>query len=124
MLALPSLTMPSSSAQLSSRDSWKYRSAASTELDITCDERAVEARVVEPAGPQDELAGDGQGFVFDYCVQVVTVFNEMYLSRQIVRYSRASHGLPALHSSRTTSPWRIGNCSSRERHQRALTRTT
>ena len=61
MLALPSLTMPSSSAQLSSRDSWKYRSAASTELDITCDSARVEARIIEPAGPQDELAGDGSG---------------------------------------------------------------
>src|SRR5690606_15974407 len=35
MLALPSLTMPSSSAQDSSRDTWKYRSAASTAWSIT-----------------------------------------------------------------------------------------
>src|SRR5690606_4323414 len=35
MLALPSLTMPSSSAQDSSRETWKYRSAASTAWSMT-----------------------------------------------------------------------------------------
>ena len=50
MLALPSLTMPSSSAQLSSRDSWKYRSAASTELDITCESAASRRASSRPPG--------------------------------------------------------------------------
>ena len=35
MLALPSLTMPSSSAQDSSRETWKYRSAESIEWSMT-----------------------------------------------------------------------------------------
>ena len=56
MLALPSLTMPSSSDQDSWCASWKYRSAKSTEWRQHLAEHAVEPAVVEPAGAQDQLA--------------------------------------------------------------------
>ena len=56
MLALPSLTMPSSSAQDSWCASWKYRSAKSTEWLQHLAEHAVEARVVEAARTQDQVA--------------------------------------------------------------------
>ena len=77
MLELPSLTMPSSIAQDSSRESWKYTSAKSTECLQHLAEDLLQPRIVQPARAQDEVSGDGKRFVGVHWVQEVTVSKAM-----------------------------------------------